>query len=204
MSEKENSLKVQVKKETLVLIVLAAFGAGFLSGVVATVMKSTGGVARQQPADHPATSQSPMPDPNLNAQIDAMEQEVVKNPDNVEVWTALGNIYFDKDRYKDSIRAYKKSLELRPNANVWTDLGVMYRRNGQPKMAVEAFDKAVFVDPSHEMARFNKGIVLLHDLNDMENAIKAWQELVEVNPLAVAGDGTPVETLIKHYREQKK
>ena len=98
-----------------------------------------------------------------------------------------------------------KATALKPNnANVQTDLGVMYRKAGQPKEAIEAFEKAVRIDPKHEIARFNKGIVLLHDLNDREGALKVWQDLVNINPAAMTPSGKPLAELIKALRESPK
>jgi tetratricopeptide (TPR) repeat protein len=100
--------------------------------------------------------------------------------------------------------AYKKSLELNPqNADVWTDMGVMYRRNGQPAEAIKAFDKAIEINPRHEISRFNKGIVLLHDLNDQENAIRAWEELLKINPIAMAPTGQSVDQLVVQLKNRK-
>jgi len=76
-----------------------------------------------------------------------------------------------------------------------------YRRSGQPRKAIEKFDKAVAVDPKHETARFNKGIVLMHDLGDRDGAIRTWEDLLEINPLAMAGNNQSVDQMVKHYKE---
>ena len=105
--------------------------------------------------------------------IASLEDETARNPENTQAWVQLGNEYFDSSQHAKAIWAYRKSLELDPNnANVWTDLGVMYRRSGSPQEAIKSFDKAIEVDPKHEISRMNKGIVLLHDMNDMEGASK--------------------------------
>jgi cytochrome c-type biogenesis protein CcmH/NrfG len=140
--------------------------------------------------------------PDLSSQqarnILALEQEVAVNPTNVEAWTQLGNVYFDTGNFAKAINAYTKSLELSPgNPNVLTDLGVMYRRNGQPEKALASFEKAMTVAPNHEQSRFNKGIVLRYDMNDREGAIKAWEELLKINPGAMAPNGQPLSEAIK-------
>ena len=63
-----------------------------------------------------------------------------------------------------------------------------------------AFDRAATIDPLHEICRLNKGIILLHDLNDPEAAAQAWEELLEVNPLATAPGGQPVAELVKSLK----
>ena len=134
-----------------------------------------------------------------------LEQYLLKNPEDAEAWAGLGNLYFDLDRVKDAIHAYEKSLALKPGqVHVITDLGVMYRRSSQPRRAIEAFNRAIAIDPSFESARFNKGIVLLHDLNDIDGCIRAWEELVKINPLATAPDGHSVDALLHDMKRRKK
>ena len=83
----------------------------------------------------------------------------------------------------------KKHLELNPNnADVWTDMGVMYRRKGRPDGALRAFNKAIEINPHHQQSRFNKGIVLMHDLKNPEAGVRAWQELVSIYPDAKTQD----------------
>ncbi|UCE51370.1 MAG: tetratricopeptide repeat protein, partial [Desulfobacterales bacterium] len=92
---------------------------------------------------------------------------------------------------------------LQPNnANVWTDMGVMYRRSGKPQEAIKAFDKAIEADSKHEVSRFNKGIVLLHDLKDEQGAIRAWEDLMKVNPFAMAPNGQSVDQMVTQMKKQ--
>lgn len=79
----------------------------------------------------------------------------------------------------------------------------MCRRNNQPQKAIEVFDKVISIDPSFETARFNKGVVLLHDLNDVAGGIKAWEGLVEQNPLAMASNGESVDALVQRMKNQR-
>ena len=66
------------------------------------------------------------------------------------------------------------------------------------------FDDAIKADPKHEVSRFNKGIVLLHDLNKPEEALHAWEELLQVNPFAMAPNGKSVDKLVTIYKNNLK
>ena len=207
MAKKNDPATDFVRKNTMLLASLICLIVGFLVGVIFSAYKSGPGV--QVPAGMPQQSPKPRQQASQEETITedqakhilALEKEVVANPDNVDAWTQLGNLYFDTNNFDSAIRAYKKSLALKPdNANVQTDLGVMYRRAGQPEQAIKAFEKAVEIDPKHEVARFNTGIVLLHDLNDREGALKAWQGLVDINPAAMTPGGKPLADLIKALR----
>ncbi len=194
-----------VKTETMWIVASIALVVGFIGGVVFGVNKT----GSDKPIQKSMISQPAQKDQDVSvenaAQIFQLEKMTKENPDDVAAWTSLGNLYFDTGNHQKAITAYTRSLELNPNnANVMTDLGVMYRRSGQPNKAIESFDKAAKIDPKHETALFNKGIVLMHDLNDIDGAIQAWQELVKRNPAATSPTGQPVKDLVERMKESKK
>ena len=188
-----------VRKETFLIVTLLALAVGFFGGVVFAVFKS------DSKAPIPsAPVQMGTPAPAGSDRIAALERETQANPGNAKAWTELGNAYFDSNQYEASISAYRKSLELNPgNPNVWTDMGVMYRRSGKPEEAIKAFDQAIAADPKHEVSRMNKGIVLLHDLNDFNGAIEAWEGLLEVNPIAMAPNGVSIDQMVIQLKKQQ-
>ena len=189
-----------VRKETFWLVTLLALAVGFFGGVMLGVFKSD----TVDVPGRPAPSQAKAPEAGKASMIAALEKETGSNPGNLEAWIELGNSYLDTKQYEKSIGAYRKALEINPdNANVWTDMGVMYRRNGNPQEAIDAFDKAIEADPKHEVSRLNKGIVLLHDLQDVDGALKAWEGLLEINPVAMAPTGRSVDEIVQQLKKQK-
>ena len=203
MAEKTKSGNPQyVRKETLWLFTLLALAVGFFGGVMFTIFKSdTAALPGPSPAQ---VAQAQVPQPDRSRMIAALEEETAKNPLNLDIWIQLGNEYFDTNQYDKAIPAYQKALALDPaDANVWTDLGIMYRRSGNPQKAIECFDKAVAADPKHEPSRLNKGIVLLHDMNDFEGALKTWEELLAVNPIAMAPTGRSVDEMVQQMKKQE-
>ena len=95
----------------------------------------------------------------------------------------LGNLYFDSDQPKEAIEAYSQYLAIKPdNPDVRTDMGIMYRKLGDFDRAIEEFRKAAQTDPKHINSRYNIGIVLLHDKQDIKGAIKAWEDYLKVDP----------------------
>ena len=196
----KNADAQHVRKETFWLVTLLALAVGFFGGVMFGVLKTDTTQLPGQPAPSPTKAA----ESDKASIIAALEKETRSNPGNPEAWIELGNSYFDTDQYEKAIGAYSKALEIDPgNANVWTDMGVMYRRNGNPQEAINAFDKAIEVDPKHEVSRMNKGIVLLHDLKDNEGAIKAWEGLLEINPVAMAPTGRSVDEMVQQMKKQQ-
>ena len=209
MAKNTNKESAQyVRKETFWLGTLLALAVGFFGGVMFTIFKSdTGAIQGPAPTQTQAQAQVPqtrIDQPDRMRMIAALESETAKNPLNLSAWIQLGNEYFDTDQNEKAIQAYQKALELNPaDANVWTDLGIMYRRNGNPQKAIECFDKAIAADPKHEPSRLNKGIVLLHDLKDFDGAIKAWEDLLAVNPIAMAPTGRSVDEMVQQMKKQE-
>ncbi|WP_462268804.1 tetratricopeptide repeat protein [Desulfobacter sp.] len=140
-----------------------------------------------------------MADPHIRE----LQGVLKEDPDNPQAWIELGNVFFDLDRFGAAIKAYEKSLSIQPdNPHVLTDLGVMYRRNNEFEKALEAFSRAVAVQPGFESAWFNKGIVYMHDLNDISKAIEAWEQLLKVNPTAKTNGGKRVSELVETLKSQ--
>jgi tetratricopeptide (TPR) repeat protein len=138
------------------------------------------------------------PDKQIIDSILRHEEDVRQDPKNAEAWEHLGNLYFDANEPAKSVHAYTKALELVPGkANVMVDCGVMYRKLRQYDKALEFFQNALAVEPKHEAALFNSGIVLYYDLNRKEDALESWRVIVRNNPDAKTPSGDRVSDVIK-------
>jgi cytochrome c-type biogenesis protein CcmH/NrfG len=174
------------------------FTCGFLAGIAFTVYK--GGSPGSPPTAITGGQPAAQNDATLQAIIN-MEAEVTANPENFQSWIRLGHLYYDSNQPEKAIAAYTKSLEFHSgDANLLTDLGVMYRRTKQPEKAIELFNQSIEKDPGHQPSRFNKGIVLLHDLNDATGAIAAWEELLLINPQAKTANGQPIREFVDQVK----
>ncbi|MFH1981276.1 MAG: tetratricopeptide repeat protein [Pseudomonadota bacterium] len=191
-----------VRKETLWTAIMLSVAAGFFIGVVFTIFKSSPptGVPPTSTMQQPKAAPGELTDEQA-AHLFELERQAAAQPNDPETWAQIGHVYFDSGNPDKAIDAYEKSVALKPdNADVLTDLGVMYRRNGKPEKAVENFDKAMAVDPAHQVSRFNKGIVLIHDLKDIPGGIAAWEALLKINPVAMAPNGQSVDELVTQFR----
>lgn len=184
------------QKSSLTLYVAIAFIAGFLSGAAFAIYKT--GPSETTTVN---SSQNTVSDQHSQA-ISHLEAEVTANPDRFQAWTQLGNLYYDTGQYDKAVKAYEKSLELHSGTgDIWTDLGVMYRRTNRPQKAIEAFDKAMEIEPTHEISRMNKGIVLMYDLNDAQGAIASWEDLLAINPDAKSGNGDSIREFVEQLKQ---
>ena len=195
--KKQETVDVKyIKLNTALVIAFATLVAGFLIGNIYSVYK---GQSIEGGASFSRVANPSSPSTSVDvSRIRAAEKAVSDNPENTPAWLELGNLFFDSDQFEKSINAYNEYVKRIPNnANVWTDMGVMYRRNKQPVLALEAFNKAIKIDPRHEQSRFNKGIVLLHDMKDPAAAADAWKELERLNPGFMSPSGQSIKDLIQ-------
>lgn len=190
-----------VKPKTPYVTYLIIFIVGFLSGIAFTVLRddSTG------IGGSGATNQASQgPSDETQQAIINLEAEVTSNPENFQAWVRLGHLYFDTNQPKKAIGAYTKSLELHSgDANILTDLGVMYRRDNQPSKAVELFNQAIAKDPNHIPSRFNKGIVLLYDLQQVADAVESWESILRIDPEAKTAGGESIRQFIDRIKAEQ-
>jgi len=175
-----------MKKETALLFIMIAFLVGFITGATVAILKGTKGMEKMAgtPGSQKPTMPPPGPDPaELNLEIESLKDKLKKDPKNLKALEELGNLYFDTGQPKEAIDAYSQYLAIKPdNPSVRTDMGIMFRAMGDFDRAIEEFKKAAQSDPKHLNSRYNIGIVLLHDKQDVQGAIKAWEEYLKVDP----------------------
>ncbi len=186
-AEKKGILPSGPGKWALILGVLIAFGIGFVVGAIFEHRAIEGGKRASSPFPSqrvlPGTGQEMDLTSEERSALAALEARVSRDPHDVEGWIELGNLNYDLGRPAEAIKAYEKALALKPdNPDVLTDMGTMYRALGQPQKAVELFREAHRVDPGHFNSLYNEGVVLLHDLNDVKGAARAWKEFLALVP----------------------
>lgn len=190
-----------MSKSAVGFIAGLAFAAGLFIGVVVSGELGRETVDPGTPVAEVGPAQQAQVSPDMARQISNLEQAAAERPNDASIWIQLGNSYYDTNQPQKAINAYERALAIAPgNPDVLTDLGVMYRVAGQPQKAVELFDKAIAAAPEHQIARLNKGVVLLHDLGDREGALRAWEGLLALNPDAAAPGGRPVADIVKELR----
>ena len=193
-----------VRKSSCLMGMLLALALGLCLGSLLpgllTDRAPNGPPASPAPQAARPAQENPQPIPQeLLQKISELEKALQNSPEDAARWAALGNLYFDAGQVRQAVAAYERSLALAPgNPDVLTDLGIMYRESGAYEQAVNSFRKATDASPGHENALFNEGVVLYYDLHRKEEATRAWQRLLKVNPGARSPDGQPVSEMIKH------
>ncbi len=123
-------------------------------------------------------------------QINQYKQRLEANPKDVEALIALGNANFDIQRFDKATELYLRALEIEPkNVLVRTDLASCYRNMGDVEQAFKELNQVLSIDPKHENALYNLGVLLLNDKQDPKGAAAAWERLIAAHPdVAYASD----------------
>lgn len=156
---------------------------------------------RQEPVQSPTTMDAQAPDSaaenmmtSVRAQIEHLQELEKKDPENVEVLVALGNIYYDAGMAQKAIEYYDRVLEKRhDDVNVLVDKATMLRELKRPREAVELLQRVVKLEPKHEQAWFNLGVMYSADLGDTASAVAAWKTFLEASPTSPHADAVRQE-----------
>lgn len=150
------------------------------------VVNATPDTTAAAPADAQSPTgggQSSTATPLDEARLRDLVAQADKNPKDAHVRALIGNMYFDAERYPDSVKWYEASLAIEPkNADVSTDLGVSYYYTNQTDRALQQFAHSLQINPSHTKTMLNIGMVKAFGKQDLAGAAEAWQKVVELAP----------------------
>lgn len=173
-----------MRRESLVFALSGVFF-GVLVGWIIGSQQGGSGSRPTAPAAAPVQSsagtQAPAPlDENRTRALTAQAES---SPKDAAVRVELANLYFDAERYPDAIRWYEDALKVEPkNVNASTDLGIAYYYSNQIDRALRQLDYSLSVDPKHAKTLLNQGIVRAFGKQDLDGAVKAWQQVVAIAP----------------------
>ena len=143
----------------------------------------TGQPGQGQPGQGGAPSGVQAPPPLDQAQAKALADRAAARPNDAEVRSQLGNLYFDAERYGDAVKWYEASLALAPkNANVSTDLAVSYYYTNQLDRALKQFEASLAMDSRHTKTLLNLGMVKAFGKQDLLGAAQAWKQVLDIAP----------------------
>ena len=115
-------------------------------------------------------------------QINALEQTVQANPEDMQSTLKLANLLNDSGFKDKAIDYYKKYLVSNPkDADVLVDIGSCYYSLGKYDNAEKEMKEALKYQPNHQIANLNLGIVLLAKGKNAD-AIDWWKKAVKINP----------------------
>ncbi|MGL5080082.1 MAG: tetratricopeptide repeat protein [Microcoleaceae cyanobacterium] len=108
------------------------------------------------------------------------EKALEIQPDSAEVYTDLGNYYFQQQQWSDAILAYRIANRLQPCSETLYNLGHAFIHLEQWDTAVDAFQNAIQLEPNSHEAYYSLGYIF-SQAQDWNNALVAYQNAVKLN-----------------------
>ncbi len=84
--------------------------------------------------------------------LEKFEKETVKNKRNSSAWGYLGLCYHKKEKFDDALRAYNRSILIKPTDWVYYDLGVTYWELADWDAVVDAWEECLNLNASYKSA----------------------------------------------------
>lgn len=114
--------------------------------------------------------------------VQVYEQALTDRPDMANVWTLLGEAYFQVGRSDESLQAFYRGLALDPTyLRGYLSLCMTYNKLGRYREAVVAGRHALALAPDTEAAHYELLRAYLY-LGETESARRAYEALVRIAP----------------------
>lgn len=119
--------------------------------------------------------------------IESLKAKLYEDPENFGLLAALGDVYFESQRFEEAIREYDKALKINPtSADCLNDKGLALFYTGQSDAALESINKSIEADPVYVHPRLSKGFMLM-TLGRYEEAIEPLNKVKELDPTGKMG-----------------
>jgi cytochrome c-type biogenesis protein CcmH/NrfG/DNA-directed RNA polymerase subunit RPC12/RpoP len=142
----------------------------------------------------------------LMSELESLEKAVQENPGDAATMLHLANRLQDAKFLPKAVETYRKYLAIKPDdANATVDLGVTYyemsmtdtiQREEDLQLAQNQFQAALKLNPKHQLALFNLGVVgLMH--GDMATAKDWFKKTIAID--STSETGRRAVTLIQQH-----
>lgn len=153
----------------------AVTGSVSAASVATTAIKANGSA--------PQTSGVARLEDMADAQAAPLLARLKSNPNDPDLLTSLGNLYYDAQQYPNAIQFYHRALAVKPaDAAVRTDMGTAYWYMGNADLAIAEFDKALVDAPNNPSTLLNRGLVRWKGKKDGAGATADWNRLLATHP----------------------
>ncbi len=169
----------QVSNLQLFYLALGLVLFGFIVLYSSGVMDSGSQVVKEEAGNKPTGGANLS---NIN-ELSSLEELVKNTPGNFENLLRLAHLLNDSGFYQKAIDRYQQYLKIKTNdADVIVDMGVCYFQLGKHTEAIANFKRGIEINPKHQIAHLNLGVVNNFGLKNRIEAEKWWKKAVELDP----------------------
>ncbi|MFO7654487.1 MAG: tetratricopeptide repeat protein [Candidatus Krumholzibacteriia bacterium] len=120
-----------------------------------------------------------MRDDKHTAAITPLRRVTRERPDWFPGWSALASALRLSGQHAQAVDAYRRALELGPDAKLAFAMGVSAKRAADVATAIEAYQQALALDPQYAEACYNLALAFM-DAGRHEEAIASFDRLMEL------------------------
>lgn len=104
-------------------------------------------------------------------------------PENIEIYGYLGQLYYSQKKYKEAIVQFEKILNLEPkNADVLYLLGSLYLEISDQPKAIDLLKRSIELDPDHDGSLNTLGYIYAETDSNLEEAENMVNRALTVSP----------------------
>ncbi len=120
---------------------------------------------------------------NVDAAVSTYQAGIILDPNNYDLYIALGDIYMADYDLDKAIHSYCDAVTLNPEEERgYTKLGVALWEKDYLEEALVAYHKAIEINPNNEYSQNNLGILYLDGLEDAEESLEYFEAAIALNP----------------------
>ncbi len=124
--------------------------------------------------------------------LNAYDKVIEIDPKDKKAWNNKGSCFYDLGMCQEALNAFDKVIEIYPKeAIAWYNMGYILNESGMYRDGLICLDKAIEIDPKNEKfwsekarayIKLGKGDASLYDLATKEEALKAYEKVIDINP----------------------
>lgn len=120
---------------------------------------------------------------NVEAAISTYQAGIILDPNNYDLYIALGDIYMADYDLDKAIHSYCDAVILNSEEERgYSKLGVALWEKDYLEEALVAYHKAVDLNPNNEYSQNNLGILYLDGLENAQEALEYFETAISINP----------------------
>lgn len=120
---------------------------------------------------------------NIEAAVATYQAGIILDPNNYDLYLALGDIHMAEYDLDKAIKAYCDAITLNPDDyRAYSKCGIALWEKDYLEEALVSYHKAIELNPENEFANNNLGILYLDGLMDAEEALEYFETAIELNP----------------------
>lgn len=108
---------------------------------------------------------------------------IVLDPNNVDIYLSLGDMYMTINDIDKAIKTYCDAITIEPdNYLAYAKTGLALWEKDYLEESIVAFHKSIELNPDFEIAQNNLGVVYLDGIGDPKLSVEYFKNAIDINP----------------------